>query len=74
MCIWTSASFENLLKNQGNSLEKDGINHQAVYHLDEVVSHVAKESFKPEDRKKTNDLDVTVLMHLNIWNHSKYGR
>ena len=52
--------------NEGNFLDKDGVNHQAVYYLDEVVSHVAKESFKAEDRKKTNDLDVTVLMHFNI--------
>ena len=53
--------------NEGNSLDKDGVNHQAVYYLDEVVSHVAKkESFKAEDRKKTNDLDATVLMHFNI--------
>ena len=67
LCIWTSASFENLLMNEGNSLDKDGLNHQAVYYLDEVVSHVAKkESFKAEDRIKANDLDVTVLMHFNI--------
>ena len=46
-------------------LTKD-VNHQAVFNLDEVVSHVGKESFKAEDRKKTNDLDVTVLMHFNI--------
>ena len=52
--------------NEGNSLDKDGVNHQAVYYLDEAVSHAAKESFKAEDRKKTNDLDVTVLMHFNI--------
>ena len=53
--------------NEGNSLDKDGVNHQAVNYLDEVVSHVAKkESFKAEGRKKTNDLDATVLMHFNI--------
>ena len=64
--IWTSAIFKNLPMNEGSSLDKDGVNHQAVYYLDKMASHVAKKSFKADDRKKTNDLDVTVLMHFNI--------
>ena len=50
--IWTSAIFKNLPMNEGSSLDKDGVNHQAVYYLDKMASQLLKNLLKQMIEKR----------------------